>query len=123
MGVKGFISSVIGYGGLNKDGFYSFMKTQLFPNLKRGTSILLDNLSVHKDQRVLKLAKSLGITLIFQPPYSPEYNPIELAWNTIKSVVRSYRPRTLSDLERVYLQASESIPVNHIKNWFRHCGF
>ena len=123
MGVKGFISSVIGYGGVNKDGFYSFMKTQLFPHLKRGTSILLDNLSVHKDPRVLKLAESLGITLIFQPPYSPEYNPIELAWNSIKSVIRACRPRTLLDLEKVYLQACESIPVDHIRNWFRHCGF
>ena len=72
--------------------------------------------------RVLNLAQSLGIRLIFQPPSSLEYNPIELASNTIKSVIRSCRPRTWSNLEEVYLQAWESIPVDHINNWFRHCG-
>ena len=57
MNKDGFLCSALGYGGIDKDGFFAFMTTQLFPMLKRGTLILLDNLSPHKDKRVQQVAK------------------------------------------------------------------
>ena len=76
MGKDGFLCSALGYGGMDKEGFFAFLTTQLFPMLKRGTLILLDNLSAYKENRVQQMAKKPGLNLIFQPPYSPEFNLI-----------------------------------------------
>ena len=123
MSKDGFLCSALGYGGIDKDGFFAFMTTQLFPMLKRGTLILLDNLSAHKDKRVQQVAKKLGLKLIFQPPYSPEFNPIELAWNTIKTEIRSKRPRTFESLLEDFQNTIENIPSEHFNQWFKSCGF
>lgn len=120
---KGFVCSAIGYGGTSSNSFYAFMKDELFPRLKKGTIIILDNLSAHKDKRVKSLAEKLGIKLVFQPPYSPEFNPIELAWNTIKTFIRARNLRTLDDLEKGFLTAIDTIPPKHFQRWFQKCGF
>ena len=123
IGLSGFITSAIGYGGTSSDMFYAFMKNELLPKLKKGTFIVLDNLSAHRNNKVRELVQSFGCKLIFQPPYSPEYNPIELAWGFIKNRMKPNRPKTLEEITSYFLEASEAIPTQTFQNWFRKCGF
>ena len=90
---------------------------------KRGTLILLDNLSAHKDKRVQQVAKKQGIKLILQPPYSHEFNPIERAWNTIKTEIPSKRPRTFERVLEDVHNTIKNIPSEHFNKWFKSCGF
>ena len=83
----------------------------------------MNNLSAHKGKIVQKIAKRLCLKLIFEPPYSPEFNPIELAWNTIKTEIRSKRPRTFERLHEDVQNTIENIPSEHFNQWFKSCGF
>ena len=84
---------------------------------------MLSVVSAYKDKKVQQVAKKLGLTLIFQPPYSPEFTPIERAWNTIKTSIRSKRPRTLERLLEDVQYTTENIPSKHFNQWCKICGF
>ncbi len=77
--------------------FEAYVEKVLAPSLRRGQIIVLDNLNAHKSERARKLVEERGCQLLFLPPYSPDFNPIEEAFSTfskIKGLLRKAQART-----------------------------
>jgi transposase len=78
--------------------FEAFIACALVPKLWKGAVVIMDNCSIHKGAEVERLIKEAGATLIYLPPYSPDFSPIENAWSKIKSILRTLGARTYPDL-------------------------
>ena len=79
---------------MNRKLFETYVETQLAPTLNKGDVVILDNLSSHKSADAAKLLKSLGAWFLFLPPYSPDLNPIEMAFSKLKALIRKAAART-----------------------------
>ena len=106
---------------MTKIDFRGYCSEILIPELKIGSTLILDNLSSHKDIEDLFLEK--GINVLYLPPYTPEYNPIEMMWSKIKSYLRKKTSLTLKDLKENITKAFDTITIEDIKGWFNHCGY
>ena len=107
-------------GAWNRECFEAFLQDGLLPLLEPGCVIVLDNASIHRGGEIQKLVEKAGGSLLYLPPYSPDFNPIELAWSWIKHLVRSLAPRDDKQREANIRCASQQLP-NHAPNWFKHC--
>lgn len=83
---------------MNRIIFDTYVETQLAPALRPGDVVILDNLSSHKSERAESLIRSRGAWLLFLPPYSPDLNPIEMAFSKLKARLRKTAARTIDDL-------------------------
>ena len=110
-------------GTLNKHLFSEYIKTCLKPTLSADDVLLLDNSSVHRSKLVLQTLEECGIKYLFLPPYSPDFNPIELLWALMKAFLRKRKARTRKKLEKAINCALESVELEFIANWFEHCGY
>jgi len=123
MRLNGSMHPLIFDGTLNKDIFAQYIKTCLKPALSPEDVLLLDNSSVHTSNLVLDTLKECGIKYLFLPPYSPDLNPIELLWALMKSVLRKLKARTHDKLEDAINIALDSVKLEFIAHWFKHCGY
>ena len=110
-------------GTLNKETFVEYIKSCLKPTLSPEDVLLLDNSSVHTSKLVLDTLKECGIQYLFLPPYSPDFNPIELFWAFMKSILKKLKARTHEKLEDAINIALDSVELHFIANWFKHCGY
>ena len=92
------------------DVFLAFVEQVLGPRLQPGHLVILDNLSAHKVEGVRQLIESRGAQLLYLPPYSPDFNPIEQAWSKVKQLLRGVKARVLEQLEPAISQAFSSRP-------------
>ena len=88
-----------------------------------GDVLFIDNLSAHKVAGIEDLVKARGARLVFLPPYSPDLNPIELAWSKVKTILRRLKARTDDVLLEALKTALLAITPQDIVNWFAHCGY
>ncbi len=123
MSSNGILTMVTGEGGTTGDVFHAFVKQQLLPCLEQGDIVVMDNLKAHKDKRIRPLIESVGAKVYFQPPYSPEFNAIELAWSFIKSMMKLAKPRTREAIEFALAWAIGDITPKMATAWIKHCGF
>ena len=93
------------------------------PTLRPGDMVVLDNLSVHKVDGLEQVVKKYGARLLYLPLYSPDFNPIELAFSKFKTWLRKAQARTRDVLEKAILMAAERLSEHDAKNWFDHCGY
>ena len=110
-------------GTLNKDVFEPYIKHFLAPTLNPGDIVVMDNCSVHRAKDILNPIYERGATVLFLPPYSPDLNPIELAWSKMKSVLRMLKARTIDEMSEALIVSLDSITKLDIANWFRHDGY
>jgi len=120
--LSGEIFPLVFDGTLNKELFAEYLK-KLKPHLAADDILLMDNSSVHKSKLVLDTLHDLNIKYLFQPRYSPDFNPIELLWSYMKSILRKLKARTREKLYEGINFALDSVTLEHIKNWFEHCGY
>lgn len=106
-----------------KELFAAYIKTQLKPTLADDDILLLDNSSVHKSKLVIETLNECGIKVLWLPRYSPDYNPIELLWAYMKSILRKLKARTHEKLVEAINFALDCLPIDYIKHWFLHCGY
>ena len=85
--------------------------------------VVLDNLSVHRVDGLEQVVQKYGARLPYLPPYSPDFNPIELAFSKRKTWLRKAQARTRDALEEAIRTAAEWISGHDAKNWFDHCGY
>jgi len=123
LGQDGLVAMGTVNGGTSGDVFVAWFEQVLVPAIARGTTVVLDNLGAHRDRRVFELAKKHGLRLKFTPPYSPEFNPIELAWSKLKQILRAARARTREELDAAIRLAMSHISRRDAVGWIRHCGF
>ena len=111
-------------GGTSGEVFLAYMEQVLLPVVSRGDIIVLDNLGAHKDARVRAAAQHAGVRLVYQPAYSPELNPIELAWAKLKWFLKVAKARTKESLDTAIAFAADIIGLDgDAPGWFRHCGW
>ena len=110
-------------GAMNGKAFLAYVQQVLVPTLKPGDLVVLDNLSSHKSAGVRQAIEQAGAQLIYLPPYSPDLNPIELAFSKLKWLLRSAAERTVDALWSRIGQLLDAFPRPQCRNYFRHCGY
>ena len=110
-------------GALDGPAFLAYVRELLAPALVPGQTVILDNLAVHKRAAARRLIEARGCRLLFLPPYSPDYNPIELAFAKLKAALRRAAARTRADLAAATAAALDAITPQDTAHWFRHCGY
>jgi transposase len=108
---------------MNKAIFETYVETQLAPALKPGDVVILDNLSSHKSERAEKIIRSRGAWLLFLPPYSPDLNPIEMAFSKLKAHLRATAARTIDDLWKAIGNICSLFSPEECFNYFHAAGY
>lgn len=103
--------------------FEAYIEKVLAPSLRRGQMVVVDNLSAHKGERVRKLIEEKGCQLLFLPPYSPDFNPIEEAFSKIKGLLRKAQARTRSALIEALGVAISAVTARDARGFFEHGGY
>jgi transposase len=110
-------------GATDGAAFEAYVKHFLLPTLKEGQVVVMDNLQAHKSTRVRKLIEGAGASVLFLPPYSPDFSPIEEAFSKIKAILRSLAARTQETLVEAIGQALNAVSRRDVLGWFAHCGY
>lgn len=110
-------------GAVNALAFEAFVRQILTPTLTTGDVVILDNLSSHKGQRIRELIEGAGATLLYLPPYSPDLNPIEMAFAKLKQLLRSAGHRTMHALWNDVQRMLDRISPDDARHFLRHCGY
>jgi len=110
-------------GAMDRVAFETYVRSQLLPTLRRGDIVVLDNLSAHTAKPLRQLIEARGARVQFLPPYSSDFNPIELCWSKIKTALRAAKARTFDTLLEALTKALRSISLTDIQEWFAHCGY
>ena len=110
-------------GAMNGDLFVAYVSKELVPTLRKGDVVVMDNLSSHKRAEVRTAIEGAGCRLLYLPPYSPDFNPIEPAYAKLKALLRKARERTVAGLETFLGKAVDAFHPQECPNYFRHCGY
>ena len=108
---------------MNRAIFETYIETQLAPALKSGDVVIMDNLSSHKSQRAETIIRAKGAWLLFLPPYSPDLNPIEMAFSKLKSLLRKAATRTIDDLWKAIGNICTLFTPEECSNYFEAAGY
>jgi len=110
-------------GPIDSDSFRAYVEQVLVPTLRRGDVVVLDNLAAHKQPEVRAAIEQVGAQLRFLPPYSPDFNPIELAFAKLKAFLRAARPRNFEQVCGLIATALGLFTPDECTNYTRHCGY
>ena len=120
---SGLTAPLVVDGPMNGDVFLAYVRQQLVPTLQHGDIVIMDNLAAHKKAGVRETIESVGASLIYLPPYSPDLNPIELLFAKLKWLLRSAEERTVPDLWKRLGQLVDRFTPQECTKYFRHCGY
>jgi len=121
--VNGLTAPLVVDGAINGVLFLSYVKQHLVPTLQSGDIVIMDNLSSHKRIGVREAIESVGATLLFLPPYSPDLNPIELAFAKFKWLLKSAAERTVDALWSTCGKLLDRFGPTECRNYLRHAGY
>jgi len=123
LGIDGVRCSTVVDGPVNREIFEAFVEQVLAPRLRRGDTVVMDNLSSHKGVRVRRAIEAAGAMLLYLPPYSPDYSPIEPAFSKIKQLLRSLGGRTRDALWSSMQTILDAVTPADSLHYFEHCGY
>lgn len=123
MSTRGILAPLILDGAMNGAVFVAWLEQELFPLMKRGDVLVLDNLGSHHVEAVALCAKRKGIKLMYLPPYSPDFSPIEPMWSKVKAFMRKMGAKTLEEIEKAFCAALDAVSLLDISHWFQHCAY
>ncbi len=123
MSVEGMGASLAVEGATNRDVFEAYVERVLAPKLRPGQVVVMDNLTAHKGERVRELIEGRECELLYLPPYSPDFNPIEEAFAKIKGVLRKAEARTCEALVEAMGTAISAVSAHDARGFFEHCGY
>ena len=103
--------------------FRAYVSQVLAPTLKPGDVVVMDNLGAHKVDGIRSAIKARGAALMYLPPYSPDYSPIEPCWSKLKTALRAIKARTREALDNALAQVIDTVTACDAKGWFNHCGY
>ena len=121
--IGGITAPLVVDGAINGDIFLAYVRQHLVPTLKRNDLVIMDNLSSHKIVGVQAAIEAAGAKLMYLPPYSPDFNPIEQVFSKLKALLRKYSERTVEALWNRLGSLLDSYSKSEIKNYFRHSGY
>jgi transposase len=123
MSLEGMGPSLAVEGSTTTAVFEAYLEHVLVPSLRPGQVVVMDNLTAHKGERVRELIESRGCELIYLPPYSPDFNPIEEAFAKLKALLRKAEARSREVLIEAMGQALEALTASDARNFFEHRGY
>ena len=123
MSVEGMGPSLAVEGATNREVFETYVELILAPTLRRGQVVVMDNLTAHKGERVRELIEGQGCELMYLPPYSPDFNPIEEAFSKIKGLMRKAEARSREALLEAMGRAISALSAEDARGFFEHCGY
>ena len=110
-------------GAMNGAAFATYVETQLAPALEPGTVVILDNLSTHRNPRAAQALRERGCWFLSLPPYSPDLNPIEMAFAKLKQLLRGVGARTFDQLMQALGSICDLFKPEECWNYLRHAGY
>jgi transposase len=110
-------------GAMNRDAFIAYVDKVLAPTLSEGDMVVMDNLPAHKGEAVRKLIEARGARLLFLPPYSPDLNPIEMAFAKFKALLRQASERSRDALWNRIGQILDAFKPDECANYLAHAGY
>ena len=119
----GIVAPFVLDGPINRDAFEAYVAQVLVPELQPGDTVIMDNLSSHKGPRVRELIEAAGARLLYLPPYSPDFNPIENAFAKLKALLRKAAERTLEGLWTAIGRLVDVFTPNECTNSFAAAGY
>jgi transposase len=119
----GLVAPWVLEGPMTGDAFRVYVEKVLVPTLSRGDTVIIDNLASHKVAGVREAIEAVGAKLLYLPPYSPDLNPIELAFAKFKTGLRKAAERTVDDLWRRIGVLIHDFPPQECQNYFCHDGY
>ena len=121
--LEGLTAPAVFDGPIDNPSFLAYVEQVLVPTLRPGDVVVLDNLVVHKQPEVRAAIEGVGAHLRFLPPYSPDFNPIELAFAKLKAFLRAARPRSFDHVSALIATALGLFTPAECRNYVRHCGY
>jgi transposase len=123
IGVGGVETTMVIEGAVDTLVFAAFCENFLRPCLQAGDVLVLDNLGAHRASRIEETARGCQARVIWLPPYSPDFSPIEPMWSKLRAYLRKVKARTTEGLERAIAQGLKLITASDCRGWFKHCGY
>ena len=110
-------------GSATGAAFEAYVERVLAPSLPPGRVVVMDNLPAHKGERARELVEARGCEVLFLPPYSPDFSPIEEAFSKLKALLRREKARTKEALVEAIGRALAAITPEGAGGWLAHCGY
>jgi transposase len=110
-------------GAMTSETFEWYIRDELAPRLQPGQVVIMDNLSAHKAPTIRQAIEARGCSLLYLPPYSPDFTPIEQAFSKLKAILRGLGARTREALEEAVRLAVDAITAADAAAWFAHAGY
>jgi transposase len=123
IGLRGAFAPAVFDGPSDREVFGAYVRQVLVPALRPGDIVIMDNLSSHKAAGIREAVESVGASVLYLPPYSPDFNPIENMWSKIKRALRSAGARTFDALCDAIGNALHTITTNDAEGFFQNCGY
>ena len=123
MRADGFVAPLVVDGAVNGELFRAWVRQHLCPALRPGDTVVMDNLGSHKVAGVRAAVEAAGCRLLYLPPYSPDLNPIEMAFSKLKGLLRKAAERTVDGLWRVIGESLDRFTPGECRNYIRHAGY
>ncbi len=123
VGVSAVAATMTVEGAVDTVVFNIYVEQVLRPTIEAGDILVLDNLSAHRASCIEVVAAECGAVVIWLPPYSPDFSPIELMWSKIKAYLRAAKARTREALEQALVAALKLVTPEDCEGWFSHCGY
>ena len=121
--LRGFIAPFVLDGAINRGAFETYVARVLVPELRPGDIVIMDNLPCHTGPNVETMIKTAGARLLYLPPYSPDFNPIENAFAKLKALLRKAAERTVSGLWQAIGRLIDLFPPGECANFFAAAGY
>ena len=120
--IEGMLSFRHKEGAMKREDVEAFLQHEVLPELLPGSVIVLDNARIHHGGKIEEIVVQAGCSVLYLPPYSPDFSPIEPAWGWIKSRVRKRGPRDVKSRVTAIEESVAALPPEFAPNWFQMCG-
>jgi transposase len=120
---RGMVAPWVLDGPINRDAFETYVDKVLVLELRPGDIVVMDNLSSHKGPRVRDMIKTAGASLLYLPPYSPDFNPIENAFSKLKAHLRKAAERSVDALWAAIGRIVDLFTPDECRNYFTAAGY
>jgi transposase len=121
--LTGIAAPMVLDGPMNGVVFLAYVEQVLVPELKPGDVVIMDNLPAHKVSGIREAIEAVGASLLYLPPYSPDFNPIEMAFSKLKALLRRAAARTLPELWKAIADAISQFTPIECRNFFQAAGY
>lgn len=121
--LSGLTAPMVVDGAMNGPAFLAYVEQVLVPELAPGDVVVMDNLPAHRSGGVRQAIHAAGATLLYLPPYSPDFNPIEMAFSKLKALLRKAAPRAVTDLWDALGSALDDFAPSECQNYFAAAGY